>query len=1020
MNPKYCRILLVLLLSVGAPIALATDLVHSQGTLRSFVPEPEPDAYLISFANGYTIDTRTGEPSLHERYRLNEPAAGKIYRIIQFTGPIRQEWLKELGRKGVLTFGYLPHYAVLAKLDRAQCETVRSLSPVAWVGIFQPIYKLEDRLLNASGTRKIVIQIMPGEDYVPVNEYLLEHGGKDASVITGEFGATLTVTIDASLIPDIARLPEVIWLQEWQEPTLCNNNGQWVTQTGWRSSAPPDTSKTARRVWQKGVRGQRIVLGVTDTGLNLSPTGHDLFRDPSLAVTPPGIWPGHRKVVTYKLYSGASANESPYHGSHVNGTVAGDDSVTGGSSYYDGMSIKGRIYFVDVSSSGGSLVTPNNLWTVWDSVHAGRGLADSLRAYQQSSSWGWSNSSGTYLVQDASTDAYSWQHKDFLILMAAGNEYSTRTIRNPGIAKDVITVGALQNGTSSNAIASFSSRGPTQDNRIKPTLCDPGQDIYSATASPNTNTYSSMDGTSMATPMMNGSVGLIRCYLKEGYYPSGARNVTDTFGYISAALLRSMAIVSGDPNVGSYTIPSFDVGWGRIDLDSVLYFTGDKRHLIIRDDTIGVSTGQYTEFTFQVDSSTVPLRISLAWTDTAAANNANPTLVNDLNLEVLAPGGSPFYRGNQYTSGQSTPNPAAWDNRNVEECVRVNSPATGTWTIRVRGNNVVTARQPYAYAITGAVSAAPLPQPDVGCTRIIAPSGTLDSGAVTTPACSVYNYGAATATFAVRMKIGAAYNQTAGVTSLAPGARQYVTFSDWTSSPRGTLAVTCSTELTGDTALGNDKQTGTVTVAVHDVGATAILAPSGTVDSGTVVTPRAVVTNLGSTTESFYARFTIGGFYADSQPAALASGETDTLDFQIWIAGPLGVQITGCSTMLAGDANPANDRCWDSVRVIPLSAIEEQRLGLPRALSLDPIPNPFGGRTTICYGLPNESRVTLTVYSSAGKLVRVLDNRHQPSGYHRTIWDGRDDYRRPVGHGVYYCCLATDGFRLVRKLVKVQ
>ncbi len=363
------------------------------------------------------------------------------------------------------------------------------------------------------------------------------------------------------------------------------------------------------------------------------------------------------------------------------------------------MSKEARIYFCDIGNSSGGLVVSTNLTPMYDTIYLGRGLGYNI--LQHSGSWGWGNSSGAYLTQDATTDAYIYAHPNFLNLYAAGNEYSATRIRNPGIAKNVITVGAVQNGTASNAIASFSSRGPTQDNRIKPNLMAPGQAIYSAQGG-TTNAYWSMDGTSMATPAANGAIGLIRHYLLAGYYPSGVANPADSIKYQSAALLRAMAMVSCDPNVGSYVIPSYDIGWGRIDVDSVLYFTGDIRKLIIKDDTVGVGTGQSKIDSFAVTNSALPLRVVVAWTDTAAAANANPTLINDLNVTLTAPGGT-YYRGNQYTSGQSTANPTTWDNRNVEECFRVNSPATGIWRLTIAGQTVPNAPMGFAYAITGGV-----------------------------------------------------------------------------------------------------------------------------------------------------------------------------------------------------------------------------------------------------------------------------------------------------------------------------
>jgi hypothetical protein len=207
----------------------------------------------------------------------------------------------------------------------------------------------------------------------------------------------------------------------------------------------------------------------------------------------------------------------------------------------------------------------------------------------------------------------------------------------------------------------------------------------------------------MATPAVNGAIGLIRQYLLAGYYPSGVANPADSIKYQSAALLRAMTYVSCDPNITGFTVPDSNIGWGRINVDSVLFFSGDTRRLIIKDDTVGIGTGQSRTDSFTVTSSTIPLRVAVAWTDTAAAANASITIVNDLNVTLTAPGGATYYRGNQYSGGQSIANPTTWDDRNVEECFRVNNPATGTWRLTVAGQNVPSGRMRFAYAITGGI-----------------------------------------------------------------------------------------------------------------------------------------------------------------------------------------------------------------------------------------------------------------------------------------------------------------------------
>jgi len=692
---------LCLILAVG--LAAARPAIYNMGAVHRFTPTAGDEVNSISFANGITIDTRTSEPALPAGLRLNAAAGQSAYCIVQFSGPFLRQWFRDLDRAGIKTFGYLPQYAVLARLSPDQRAYVASLPMVHWVGLFQPAYKLESGLLAATGTHKVVIMVMPGADPAPVQTEIATLGGTVNDVSTSSFGVTITATLAGADIAAVAQVPETYWMQEWSAPTVCNNSSQWVMQEGWRSSAPDDTSLAARPVWAHGVRGQHLILSTTDTGLN---TGHNMFRDPSLPITPPGIWPDHRKLVAYKEFQGADAYESQYHGSHVACTVCGNDSVNGDSSYYDGMAKDARFYFTDVTDASGNFVIGTDFTALWDTVYLGRGLPDSLRPIKQhSGSWRWGNYNGTYLIQDASTDAYCWAHKDFMNIFAAGNEgqYGFRTIGNPSLAKNVLTIGATVHSVFSNAIADFSSLGPAQDGRIKPDVMAPGDTIYSA-MNTGTNDYYEMSGTSMATPTANGTVGLMRCYLSEGYYPTGSAMPANRITYISSALLRSMAIASADPNIGSYTVPDSNIGWGRIDAESVLYFTGDSRKLIIIDDTFGVATGEYKEMQFHV-ASAMPLRVCLAWTDTAAAPNANPTLVNDLDLTLTSPTGTVF-KGNKYTSGQSTPNPTNRDSINSEECARVNVPDTGTWTLRVSGHNVKTARkQTFAWTATGGFDA---------------------------------------------------------------------------------------------------------------------------------------------------------------------------------------------------------------------------------------------------------------------------------------------------------------------------
>jgi len=201
---------------------------------------------------------------------------------------------------------------------------------------------------------------------------------------------------------------------------------------------------------------------------------------------------------------------------------------------------------------------------------------------------------------------------------------------------------------------------------------------------------------------------------------------------------------------------------------------------------------------------------------------------------------------------------------------------------------------------------------DVGVQTIIAPRGSVDSGATVTPTALIRNYGNQAASFPVTMLIGTSYRQTVQE-SLPSGASDTVTFPSWVAEPVGTLPVVCFTSLAGDEEAANDTAYDTVVVtraAVHDVGPSAILAPGPLLYAGDTVQPKVIIRNFGTETERYFdVRFRIGSVYdriARVDSALVPNGTAD-LTFPSWIAEP-GNFTVSCSTMLANDANRANDR----------------------------------------------------------------------------------------------------------------
>jgi len=238
------------------------------------------------------------------------------------------------------------------------------------------------------------------------------------------------------------------------------------------------------------------------------------------------------------------------------------------------------------------------------------------------------------------------------------------------------------------------------------------------------------------------------------------------------------------------------------------------------------------------------------------------------------------------------------------------APVRGTYTTRC-STYLASDVNPNNDTLSGSVT---VRVKDVGVTQIDMPSGTIDSTASIIPQARVRNYGTNNETFNVTFRIGSGYTQTRSKV-LSAGNEDTVNFPVWVPF-RGTYTTRCSTYLVGDVNRNNDTLSGLVTVQVQDVGVTQIIAPTGTVDSGTVVTPQAMVKNFGTNTVSFPVTFRIGTFYTNAQNVNdLNAGDSVVTSFALCTLQLRGSHATKCTTSLTGDQNLANNALSDSALV---------------------------------------------------------------------------------------------------------
>ena len=217
----------------------------------------------------------------------------------------------------------------------------------------------------------------------------------------------------------------------------------------------------------------------------------------------------------------------------------------------------------------------------------------------------------------------------------------------------MITVGAHVNRYSSNAddeMYYWSSRGPTDDGRIKPDIVAAGDYVRSCKAQEaseapdniNDDWYVEYSGTSMATPAAAGASALVREYLMEVAErpePQGA-------------LVKAMLIL-GRRGHGHEGHPEQRRGMGQVNLVNTLLPDSDVG--IFVDDRSRLSSGQEASYNFDVTRSGEPLKVVLAWSDYPGSTFSSTQLRNNLNLEVTSPDGSVTYVGNDFANGGRPP-----------------------------------------------------------------------------------------------------------------------------------------------------------------------------------------------------------------------------------------------------------------------------------------------------------------------------------------------------------------------------
>jgi hypothetical protein len=669
--------------------------------------------------NGITVDPLAPHRASAARAMLEEMRSNDAskfdYILVQTTHHLNREEKRQLAEAGATILEYVPQDTYLCHFPPSDLGRVRALPFVSWTGPYDKGFKLHPALigLERKGTVRNLFEVSVRPhatlDATPKVVDVILHRNLKASDVLEKIAEAAQVspnliqvgrnkvrlTVKARQLDGLANVDGVRSVEEVKPRKLLNNVARKILGAPAVGAANPPFF------------GQGQVVAVADTG----------FDRGSTTDTHPAFTGRVQKL--YALGRPNDASDTDGHGTHVCGSVLGNDTSTILNLSIQGTAPEANLVMQSVLDSGGGLgglpADLNDLFTT--------PYNDGARIH--SNSWGSTIGDGSYDAQASEVDDFVWNHRDMLICFAAGNAGADASSRGvidngsltpPGTAKNCLTVGATENlrpdfnltygggfgfpadpiasdlvANNAEGMAAFSSRGPTQDGRVKPDVVAPGTAILSTRSRVATGTgwqasndplYFFDGGTSMATPLTAGCVALVREYLAK---TQGRNNP-------SAALLKALIINAAHPITGQYvppevgSIPDNSEGFGRVNVGEVVAPTGQVKFWD-EGDGKQLDTGEEEARTVTVAAANQTIKATLVWTD-----HAGPGLQNDLDLILRAANGTEQH-------GNVPANSTSFDRVNNVEQVTWSNVPIGDVQIITRANRITQATQSYALVV---------------------------------------------------------------------------------------------------------------------------------------------------------------------------------------------------------------------------------------------------------------------------------------------------------------------------------
>jgi subtilisin family serine protease len=589
----------------------------------------------------------------------------KTYSIVQFDHIPSKSEKKELEKKGIKLLYYIPENAWIASIKK-DAKTVQSVTGLNIIDEVRTYDKYSPGFFDE-------LDFVCEDNCTISVEFFSDVKSEDIIDIINLYGKINSTGVGNSYI---IKLPKSYIQNLIQEIEV-----KWI-----------DIAYRKRSIMNNGARNASSVNIIQDSPYNLNGTGVVV-----------AVWDeGWAEQTHYDLIGrvrrGDIGSSDMDHGTHVSGTLVGNGNNSNG--VYKGIAPNAtlltfewpdtslELYGETNESLNNNSILSQNSWGT--AITLGNGNCHLLGSYDSESEDYDEIVRGENVV------------KKINVIFSAGNSgsgaygctpgYNT-TSAPGGTAKNTIVVGSVDSDDFE--INDFSSRGPTDDGRIKPDLVAPGcedepnrddnnpeKTIWSTITG---NTYGGSCGTSMAAPVVSGVVALMH----EHYRNLNGGADPDT-SLVKNILLHSARDLGNNG-------PDYIYGWGLVNATAAInLISNDSTHNLFYLDNI-TANGDTKNYTFYVPSNSNELKITLVWNDYPGSASASKNLINDLDLVVTNSTGTRFY---PWTLDKSNPSNNAVqttvDSTNNVEQVYITNPNSGFYSVTVNGTTVPNPNQEFS------------------------------------------------------------------------------------------------------------------------------------------------------------------------------------------------------------------------------------------------------------------------------------------------------------------------------------